>query len=65
MYDGVEKCLLQVYLKERKEDKLFMHASTIQAISLAWSKACLIISKSPAIMTIVAILAIVLTLHGT
>ena len=40
-----------------------MHASIIQDTTLVWSKACLIISKPPAIMIIVAILAIVLTLH--
>ena len=41
-----------------------MHASIIQATTLAWSKACLFISKSPEIMIIVAILAIVLALHS-
>ena len=40
-----------------------MHASIIQDTTLVWSKARLIISKPPAIMIIVAILAIVLTLH--
>ena len=64
MSDGVEKCLLQMHLNYGvQRGQKFIHASIIQATTLVWSKACLIISKPPVIMIIVSILAIVLTTY--